>query len=90
MIILQMNDAFKRHISHNFPSLEELARQVALCFVIGDEFLNPSYPIVAKVVYIGGAGLKMSEPVPEVIKRIKYLCTIHLNTFHINHQSSVY
>ena len=76
-----MNDAFKRHISPKFPSLEELARQVALCFVIGDEFLNPSYPIVSKVVYVGGAGLKTPDPVPDVSNKTNCIpfILIHVN-----------
>lgn len=46
----QENSAFRRHISPDFPALEELAStRVDLAFVYGDQFVGPALPTLAKV-----------------------------------------
>uniref|UniRef100_A0A914IG12 UDP-glucuronosyltransferase n=1 Tax=Globodera rostochiensis TaxID=31243 RepID=A0A914IG12_GLORO len=53
----QENAIFRRHISPDFPSLEQLASRIDIAFVFGDEFVDPSYPTLSKVIPIGGIGI---------------------------------
>uniref|UniRef100_A0A183C5N3 glucuronosyltransferase n=1 Tax=Globodera pallida TaxID=36090 RepID=A0A183C5N3_GLOPA len=54
------NRAFRKQISPEFPCLEQIASRIDVAFIVGDEFIDPTLPTLAKVVNIGGLG--MSKP----------------------------
>ena len=60
MIASPQTEIFKRYIDPDFPDLEELAANCPLVMVNSDEVYAFPRPILHKIVYIGGLGMRES------------------------------
>ncbi|KAL3108548.1 hypothetical protein niasHT_015470 [Heterodera trifolii] len=67
----QENNAFRAHISPEFPRLEQIAaRRIDVVFVVSDEFVEAAAPTLSKVVNIAGLGMsKAPQPLRPAILR---------------------
>ena len=82
-----MDSIFRRYVSPDFPPIERLARETSLLMVVGDEFLNPAFPMISKVVYIGGVGIaKTPDPLPEVCP---FLFSLSINLSPLNSDKKI-
>ncbi|KHN71872.1 Putative UDP-glucuronosyltransferase ugt-47, partial [Toxocara canis] len=55
-----------RKMDPEFPHLNDVAADSALCFVNNDEFLDLARPILHKIIYVGGIGIPLhSSPLAQ-------------------------
>ncbi|TKR70515.1 hypothetical protein L596_022536 [Steinernema carpocapsae] len=54
-------EVFRKHIDPNFPSLRELGKQCPLVMVNSNELYDLPRPILHKIVFIGGLGMKKAD-----------------------------
>uniref|UniRef100_A0A914QDB5 UDP-glucuronosyltransferase n=1 Tax=Panagrolaimus davidi TaxID=227884 RepID=A0A914QDB5_9BILA len=66
----KVNRLFQKHISPNFPNVDEICAKSSLVFVNNDEFLDFARPILHKTIYIGGAGLQQPKPLTPYFENI--------------------
>uniref|UniRef100_A0A1I7ZEG1 UDP-glucuronosyltransferase n=1 Tax=Steinernema glaseri TaxID=37863 RepID=A0A1I7ZEG1_9BILA len=64
LIVNPQTALFRKHIDPNFPDLRELGRQCPLVMVNSNEFYDLPRPILHKIVYIGGLGMKKVDAKP--------------------------
>uniref|UniRef100_A0A1I7YQ59 glucuronosyltransferase n=1 Tax=Steinernema glaseri TaxID=37863 RepID=A0A1I7YQ59_9BILA len=57
-------ELFRKHIDPQFPDLRELGKQCPLVMVNSNELYDLPRPILHKVVYIGGIGMKKVDAKP--------------------------
>lgn len=60
-------EIFRKHVDPNFPELTQLASDKSqLLFINSIELLDFPRPILHKVIYIGGIGMKDAKPLDDV------------------------
>ncbi|KAK0409528.1 hypothetical protein QR680_004599 [Steinernema hermaphroditum] len=64
LIVNPQTALFRKHIDPNFPSLRDLGRQCPLVMVNSNEFYDLPRPVLHKIVYIGGLGMKKFDAKP--------------------------
>lgn len=57
-VIQPQQEAFYKHYGRNFPNLMDLAAKSQLVFVNSEELLDFPRPILHKIIYYAGIGMK--------------------------------
>ena len=57
---------FRENFGADFPAVTEIAAKSPLLFINSEELLDFPRPILHKVIYIGGIGMKEAAPLKKV------------------------